>query len=83
MDEVNECLCGLAITQEDQVNNLMTAVQRGYRGCEPGWVGSFSVLFYIQNLMQIHSSFILTVFNFEVAPKNWRCPNHVKRQCQR
>lgn len=49
MDELNECLCGLAVAQEDRVNNSMTAVQCGYRGCEPGWVGSFSVFFMLKS----------------------------------
>jgi len=37
MDEVNECLCGLTVAQEDRVNNSMTAADTEVVSLD-GWV---------------------------------------------
>ena len=72
MDEINECLCGLAVAQEDRLNNSMTAVQLPSSVDAKvvsldGWVHFLSsgpLLYSI--LTQIHSSFILTVLTLKL-----------------
>ena len=81
MMEVTACLCGSPV--ESDSRNTKTAVQCGYKGCETLWVSLSKFSPSSRNCCSILPQFHLECLNFDVAPRNWRCPNHprpTKRQ---
>jgi len=40
MGEVMACICGITVATVDRTAASLVAVQRGYLGCEVGWVPS-------------------------------------------
>lgn len=76
MMEVTACICGTPV--ESELRNSNTAVQCGYRGCETLWVSVFSPSAPTPQFLLNGPQFHLGCLNFEVPPRNWRCPNHIQ-----
>ena len=74
MVEVTACVCGSPVESESRNNSV--AVQCGYVGCETLWVRTFTL--WLPRLLLTSPQFHLECLNFEVAPRNWRCPNHIR-----
>jgi hypothetical protein len=76
MMEVVACICGMPV--EAASKNSTTAVQCGYNGCETLWVCAMFVFSSRRSSSDSCEQFHLECFNFDVPPRNWRCPNHIR-----
>jgi hypothetical protein len=76
MMEVTACICGNPVESESR--NSDAAVQCGYRGCETLWVSALPATAPTSQFLLNDFQFHLQCLNFDVAPRSWRCPNHIR-----